>query len=59
MNVNRAQQIVASTKDIDVEHNGASIWIQNVNPQAETARVYPRQNPENELTVSVNELEEK
>lgn len=59
MNVNRAQQIISSTKDIDVEHNGASIWIQNVNPEAETARVYPRENPENEMTVRIQELLEK
>lgn len=59
MNINRAQQIVESTKDIDVQHNGASIWIQHVNPDAGTARVYTRHNPENEMTVSVQELQEK
>lgn len=59
MNTNRAQQILESTKDIEVQHNGASIWIQNVNPEEGTARIYPRQNPEQEMTVSINELQEK
>lgn len=59
MNINRAQQIVDSTKDIEVQYNGTSIWIQNINQTEETARVYPRQNPEQEMTVNVQELEEK
>ncbi|OIJ15968.1 small, acid-soluble spore protein, H family [Anaerobacillus arseniciselenatis] len=59
MNTNRAQQILESAKDIEVQHNGSSIWIQNVNPEEGTARVYPRQNPEQEMTVSVTELQEK
>lgn len=59
MNTTRAQQILESAKEIDVKYNGASIWIQNVNPEEGTARVYPRQNPENEMTVHVTELEEK
>lgn len=57
MNVNRAQQIVESAKEIEVMYNGTSIWIQNVNNDG-TARVYPKQNPENEMTVNVQELEE-
>lgn len=59
MNVNRAKQILESSQDIEVQHNGMSIWIQNVNPEEGTARVYNRQNPENEMTVNVQELQEK
>ncbi|OIJ20358.1 small, acid-soluble spore protein, H family [Anaerobacillus alkalidiazotrophicus] len=58
MNANRAQQILESSKDIEVKHNGASIWIQNVNSQEGTARVYPRENPDQEMTVHVQELQE-
>ncbi len=58
MNINRAQQILDSTKDIEVKYNGTSIWIQTVNPEAGTARVYPRANPENEMTVNIQELQE-
>ncbi|RXI99574.1 H-type small acid-soluble spore protein [Anaerobacillus alkaliphilus] len=58
MNVNRAQQILDSAKEIEVQYNGTSIWIQNVNSADGTARVYPRQNPENEMTVNIQELQE-
>ncbi|MCT8138764.1 H-type small acid-soluble spore protein [Anaerobacillus sp. CMMVII] len=58
MNVNRAKQILDSAKEIEVQYNGTSIWIQNVNNEDGTARVYPRKNPENEMTVSVQELQE-
>ncbi|QOY36000.1 H-type small acid-soluble spore protein [Anaerobacillus isosaccharinicus] len=58
MNVNRAKQILDSAKEIEVQHNGTSIWIQNVNNEDGTARVYPKENPENEMTVNVQELEE-
>lgn len=59
MNVNRAQQILESTKEIEVNYNGSPIWIQNVNPEEGTARVYPRENPEREMTVSIQELQEQ
>jgi small acid-soluble spore protein H (minor) len=58
MNVNRAQQILESAKEIEVQYNGTSIWIQNINNNDGTARVYPRENPENEMTVNVQELQE-
>ncbi len=58
MNVNRAQQILDSTQEIEVQYNGTSIWIQNVNSADGTARVHPRHNPENEMTVNIQELRE-
>ncbi|GGE10523.1 small, acid-soluble spore protein H [Marinithermofilum abyssi] len=58
MDVMRAKQILESPREIDVRHDGVPVWIQQVNEDAETARVYPRAHPENEKTVPVEQLEE-
>lgn len=59
MNVQRAQEIAASPVMANVLFNGSNIYIQHVDEQDETARVYQLDQPENEQTVSVNELIEE
>jgi len=57
MNLGRAKQIVDSPSEIEVHFQGTPVWIQKVNEDA-TARVYTRDNPEDEMVVSVEELVE-
>lgn len=59
MNIGRAQQIIESTKDFLVTYNSIPVWIQNVDPEAETARVYTAASPEDEMVVPVSKLEEQ
>jgi small acid-soluble spore protein H (minor) len=59
MNIGRAKQIVESPDEIEVHHQGTPVWIQNLNEAEATARVYTREQPDNEKVVSVGELEEK
>lgn len=59
MNVERAQQIIESANDILVTYNDIPVWIQNVDENNKTARVYTAANPEEELDIPVNQLEEK
>lgn len=58
MDVTRAQEIVDSPKEIEVHHNGRPVWIQHLNLNEETARVYTRANPDDEKEVPVYELNE-
>lgn len=58
MNVGRAKQIIDSPEEIIVHYLGVPVWIQNVDEHQETARVYTRENPEDEKTVDVEELKE-
>lgn len=58
MDIGRAKQIVESPKEIEVHHQGVPVWIQHLNEAEETARVYTRENPDQELEVSVRELNE-
>jgi len=58
MNVSRAQQIIESEKEITVLHNGTPVWLQSVNQNNETARAYTREQPDNEMDIPVNELQE-
>lgn len=58
MNAQRAQMIVASPDMTKVTYNGVSIYIQNVDEKNETARIYPLDEPNNEQTVPLANLEE-
>ncbi|PTX52192.1 small acid-soluble spore protein H (minor) [Melghirimyces profundicolus] len=58
MNILRARQIVESPQEIEVHHNGVPVWIQNLDESRETARVYTRNQPDDEKTVPVEELRE-
>lgn len=56
MNKQRAQEIASSPVMANVTYNGTPVYIQNVDENRETARIYPLDQPEQEQEVSVNEL---
>ncbi|ANC75798.1 spore protein H [Fictibacillus phosphorivorans] len=58
MNVSRAQQIIESEKEIVVLYNGTPVWLQSVDENNQTARAYTREQPDHELDIPVNELQE-
>ena len=58
MDIRRAKQILDSPKEVEVHYLGKPVWIQNVDENSKTARVYPLDNPENEMTVPVDQLDE-
>lgn len=59
MNRQRAQEIAASPVMAHVLLNGTPIYIQHVDEERETARVYPLDQPENELDVPLDQLSEE
>ncbi|GAA0324073.1 small acid-soluble spore protein H [Bacillus carboniphilus] len=59
MNRQRAQQIVESPDMKHVSFNGTRVYIQHVDEESETARIYPLDDPSQEKTVSLNELHEE
>jgi len=56
VNKQRAQEIASSPIMANVIYNGTPVYIQNVDENRETARIYPLDQPEKEQEVSVNEL---
>ncbi|MGI8314348.1 small acid-soluble spore protein H [Halobacillus mangrovi] len=59
MNRQRAQEISESPIMANVTYNNQPIYIQHVDEQNGTARIYPLDQPENEQEVSLNELREE
>ncbi|MGZ9584331.1 small acid-soluble spore protein H [Paenibacillus marinisediminis] len=59
MNIQRAQEIASSPVMATVLCDGKPIYIQHVNKQNETARVYALNNPEEEWEVPLNSLSEQ
>jgi len=59
MNVQRAQQIVQSKEKIDVEYQGRPVWIDGIDERSQMARVHVEQNPQESMTVAVDQLVEK
>lgn len=59
MNKQRAQEIAASAEMVTVTCDGVPIYIQHVDEERETARIYPLDNPEQEREVSLNSLKEQ
>jgi small acid-soluble spore protein H (minor) len=59
MNKQRAQEIADSAVMANVTYEGIPIYIQNVDEENETARIYPLENPDNEQEVPVNSLVEQ
>lgn len=59
MDKQRAQEIAASPKMVNVTCQGEPIYIQHVNDESETARVYPLGSPENEKEVALSDLKEE
>ncbi|MEB9686251.1 H-type small acid-soluble spore protein [Bacillus thuringiensis serovar pingluonsis] len=56
MNKQRAKEIAASPVMANVTYNGVPIYIQNVNENNETARIYPLNEPENEQEIALSNL---
>lgn len=59
MNIARAKEIAETGKTVHVTFQGTSVMIQHVNEKNGTARIYPISQPEQEQTVSVNNLQEQ
>jgi small acid-soluble spore protein H (minor) len=59
MNNQRAREISESSVMANVTYNNVPIYIQHVDEQNNTARIYPLDQPENEQEVSLNELREE
>ncbi|MFC4078199.1 H-type small acid-soluble spore protein [Salinithrix halophila] len=59
MDILRARQILESPEKVEVHYREVPIWIQNVNDETETARIYTDDEPDRELVVSVQELHER
>jgi small acid-soluble spore protein H (minor) len=58
MDLSRAQEISRSPNMIHVTYNGEPIYIQHINEQRETARIYPLNHPDDEKEVPVTHLQE-
>lgn len=56
MNTQRAQEIAASPVMANVTYNGVPIYIQNVDENNETARIYPLSEPQNEQEIPLSNL---
>ncbi|TYR80634.1 small acid-soluble spore protein H [Priestia megaterium] len=56
MNKQRAQEIAASPVMANVTYNDVPIYIQNVDENNETARIYPLDEPNNEQDVPLLNL---
>ncbi|SFR24535.1 MULTISPECIES: H-type small acid-soluble spore protein [unclassified Paenibacillus] len=59
MNVQRAQEIASSSIMANVLCDGLPIYIQHVNEQSETARIYTLNHPEEEREVPLYTLTER
>ena len=59
MNVGRAKEILESADMIDVTYDGAPVIIQHVDDATKMARIYSKQNPEDERDVPVLNLIEE
>ncbi|WP_372632102.1 H-type small acid-soluble spore protein [Cohnella sp.] len=58
MNKQRAQEISESPVMANVTYQGIQVYIQHVDPERETARIYSLLNKEDEMEVSVDALTE-
>ncbi|MES9681878.1 H-type small acid-soluble spore protein [Bacillus sp. AFS001701] len=58
MDKQRAKEIAASPVMANVTYNGDQIYIQNVDEEKETARVYILNRPEDEIDVALKSLTE-
>jgi small acid-soluble spore protein H (minor) len=58
MNSQRAQEIAASPVMANVTCDGVPIYIQHVDENNSTARIYPLNDPENEREVPLSSLVE-
>ncbi|MDQ0220136.1 small, acid-soluble spore protein, H family [Peribacillus cavernae] len=58
MDAIRVKQILSSSADIQVQYNGASVWINGLNEDGKTATVHLRGPLEERSTVEISELTE-
>jgi H-type small acid-soluble spore protein len=58
MDFERAHEILQSKGVIDVEHNGTSIWIKELNEENESAQIDAIDGSFSSKVVNVNELNE-
>lgn len=58
MNIQRAQEIVESPTLANVTFNGVRVYIQHVNEDKGTARIFPINQSENEQEVALSDLME-
>lgn len=58
MNKQRAQEIAASPVMVNVTFNDVPVYIQHVEENNETARIYPLGEPQQEQTVPLSDLRE-
>lgn len=56
MNRQRAQEIAASPVMANVTYDGTPIYIQHVDEDNDTARIYPLDQPENEQQIPLDSL---
>ncbi|MFD0715709.1 H-type small acid-soluble spore protein [Paenibacillus sp. GCM10027626] len=59
MNKQRAQQIAESPVMANVTYQGQAVYIQHVDHELETARIYPLDQKEKELEVTLDSLIEQ
>lgn len=59
MNAQRAQEIAASAEMEKVTYNGSQIYIQHVDENNGTARIYELDNPQIEQEVPLSSLKEQ
>ncbi|MCJ7841029.1 H-type small acid-soluble spore protein [Lederbergia sp. NSJ-179] len=59
MNRQRAEQIVQTGELKHVTYQGERIYIQQIDKNSDTARVYPLDDPQKEFDVPISQLVEK
>lgn len=58
MDAKRAEQILNMDDTVEVQHQGESVWIDNVDADNAVARVHKRENPSDNRVVPIEELQE-
>lgn len=58
MDISRAKEIIGMDKTIDVQLEGVPVWIESVDSSTSTAKVHVKDQPSDQRTVSVTELQE-
>jgi small acid-soluble spore protein H (minor) len=59
MDINRAKEISQSGELANVRYQGKAIYIQSINEDLKTARIYPLNNPASEIEVPIENLREQ
>ncbi|MCF2943424.1 small acid-soluble spore protein H [Paenibacillus tarimensis] len=59
MDIYRAQEIAASPVMANVTYNGQQVYIQHVDEETETARIFPLDQPQAEQSVPLRSLTEQ